>query len=59
MASRLKRTVIQEGPDAARRFEDTMSRILRVSKEELDRREAEYREAQEGKPRRGPKPRPR
>lgn len=45
MASRPKRTEIQEGPDAARRFEGTMGRLLRVSKEELVRREADYQEA--------------
>jgi hypothetical protein len=45
MASRPKRTaVVQEGPDAARRFENTMDRLLRVSKEELTKRETEYRE---------------
>jgi hypothetical protein len=45
MPSRAKRIVYHEGPDAARRFEDTMDRLLRVSKEELARREADYQEA--------------
>ena len=49
MASRPRRTVIQEGPDAARRFEDTMNRVLQVSKEELTRREAEYQESRRDK----------
>jgi hypothetical protein len=35
---------VAEGPEAARRFEDTMSRVLTVSKEELARREADYQE---------------
>jgi hypothetical protein len=55
MASRQKRTEIQEGPDAARRFEGTMGRLLRVSKDELARREAKYQDANRTKPRRGPK----
>ena len=57
MALRAKRAaVVQEGPDAARRFEGTMDRLLSVSKEELARREAEYHDARQDKPRRGPKP---
>ncbi len=55
MASRPRRTVLQEGPDAARRFEDTMGRVLQVSKEELARREAEYQESRKNKPRHEPK----
>ena len=55
MASRPKRTVVEEGPEAAKRFEDTMDRLIRVSKEELARREAEYQNANRTKPRRGPK----
>jgi hypothetical protein len=51
-----KRRIIVEGADAARRFEDTMDRLLRVSKEELARREAQYQNASRTKPRRGPKP---
>ncbi len=45
-----------EGPEAARRFEHTMSRVLSVSKDELERRETAYQEASKDKPRRGPKP---
>lgn len=56
MASRAKPTVVEEGPEAARRFERTMDRLFSVSKEDLAKREAEYQEAQRGKPRRGPKP---
>lgn len=55
-SSRKRAAVIDEGADAARRFEDTMNRVLRVSKEELARREANYQEASRTKPRRGPKP---
>jgi hypothetical protein len=31
-----------EGPDAARRFENTLSRVLHVPKDELAKREAAY-----------------
>ena len=56
MASGRKRAAVaQEGPNAARRFEDTMDRLLRVSKEELARREAEYQESRKNKPRHEPK----
>jgi hypothetical protein len=34
-----------EGPDAADRFEDTLRRVLKVSKEELLKREAAYKKA--------------
>ena len=34
-----------EGPEAARRFEQTMSRVLTVSKAELAKREAAYKRA--------------
>jgi hypothetical protein len=34
-----------EGPEAARRFEHTMSRVLTVSKAELDKREAAYKKS--------------
>jgi len=56
MAPRQKPTIVQEGPEAANRFERTIDRLLSVSKEELAKREAEYQDAQRGKPRRGPKP---
>ena len=39
------RTEYNEGPDAARRFERTMNRVLKVSKEELARREAAYQKS--------------
>ena len=55
MASRPKRIVVHEGPAAARRFEDTMGRVLQVSKEELGRREAAYQDARADKPSPGPK----
>lgn len=44
------------GPDAARRFEDGLNRILQVSKKELERREAAHQESVKDAPRRGPKP---
>lgn len=56
MAARKRTAVIQEGPEAARSFEDTMDRVLRVSKDELARREAEYQEARRTKKLRTPRP---
>jgi hypothetical protein len=56
MAPRKRRAEITEGSDAAWRFEHAMGQILRVSKEELERREAAYQESRKAKPRRGPKP---
>jgi len=38
-----------EGPEAARRFEDTMTRVLTVSKAELTKREAAYQKARRAK----------
>ena len=38
-----------EGPDAARRFQHTMGRILTVSKAELDKREAAYKKSRRAK----------
>jgi hypothetical protein len=55
MAARPKRAQLHEGPNAARRFQGTMDRLLRVSKEELARREAAYQEESRAKTRRGPK----
>ena len=43
MTKKLK--VITEGPEAAQRFEQTIERLLRVSKDELSRREAAYQGA--------------
>jgi hypothetical protein len=56
MASRPKRIEYYEGPEAAGRFDHAISRVLSVSKDELERREAEYQESRKGRPRRGPKP---
>ena len=55
MASRPKRTILQEGPEAAWRFEHAMGEILRVSKEDLAEREAKYQETRKTKARPGPK----
>ncbi len=47
-----------EGPEAFRRFNAAMGKILSVSKEELLRREAEYKRRSDANPRkRGPKKR--
>lgn len=54
MPRRKRAVVAEEGPEAARRFESTIERLLRVSKEELDRREAEYQESRPTKKRRTP-----
>lgn len=48
-----------EGPEAAHRFEGTMKRVLTVSKEELDKREAAYKKARRGKKTRDTKARAR
>lgn len=37
-------------------FQDALKRVVQVSKEELIRREAAYKAANLGKPKRGPKP---
>jgi hypothetical protein len=44
-----RRPQYHEGPDAARRFENTMSRVLSASKDELTRRETDYRKARKAK----------
>lgn len=56
MASSRKRPLVTvEGPDAAERFERTMDHLLRVSKEELARREATYQASRADRDRPGPK----
>ena len=42
----------REGPDAARRFERAMGRVVSVSKEELAKREAAHQKARGNKYRR-------
>ena len=44
-----ERARFHEGPDAGRRFEDTMNRVLSVSKDELTRREAAYKKSRKAK----------
>jgi hypothetical protein len=56
MRSRRKQAVIDEGPLAAVRFNAAMNRVIQVSKEELEQREAAHQEARKDRPRRGPKP---
>jgi hypothetical protein len=48
--SRPRRADYENGPNAAARFESTLERLLRVSKEELAKREAEYQKAASIKP---------
>lgn len=38
MTARKKTAEYHEGPEATRRFEDTLGRILKVSKDELEQR---------------------
>lgn len=58
MASRpMKQDQHHEGSEAAWRFEHALGKILSVSKEELEKREAEHAKANSRKARRGPKPR--
>jgi hypothetical protein len=47
---------VAEGPDAARRFAQTMNTVLRVSKDELAKREAEYQEGRRTTKLRTPRP---
>lgn len=49
MASDQDRAEYQEGPDAAKQFEHTINRVLKVSKEELTRREAEHQKTRPAK----------
>ena len=58
MDSRRKPPQFDEGENAARRFEGVVGRVVRVSKEELERREAAYRDSTKDAPKRGPKPKP-
>jgi hypothetical protein len=45
-----------EGPEAANRFQSTLSRILSVPKDELAKREAAYQNTRPAKKSRRPKP---
>jgi hypothetical protein len=50
-------TEAYEGPEAFKRFDETMSTLLSVSREELMRREQEYKKKAALNPhKRGPKP---
>jgi hypothetical protein len=51
MASNEDHKEYREGPEAAKRFERTMSTALKVSKEELAKREAAYQKARTRKSR--------
>jgi hypothetical protein len=55
MASGDDRKEHREGPEAADRFEGALNRLLRVSKEELAKREAAYQKSREHKDRPGPR----
>ena len=59
MRTRQKRAVYHEGPRAAEQFESSLRHILSVSKEELARREASYKESRAHKDRPGPRPKSR
>jgi len=49
MASEGNRKEYGEGPEAAERFNQTMTRVLKVSKEELTKREAAYKKSRSAK----------
>jgi hypothetical protein len=51
MASESDRKAYREGPEAAERFDRTMARVLTVSKDELNKREAMYQKARARKTR--------
>jgi hypothetical protein len=59
MKSRQRVYEYEEGTDAARRFESAVTRVLRVSKEELAKREETYQKSRAQKDRPSPKRRPR
>ncbi len=46
----------EEGPAAGARFEGTLERLLKVTKDDLGKREAAYQKATRARPRRGPRP---
>lgn len=56
MPRRSKPAEFHEGPEAVWRAEHGLTQILKVSKEELARRESAAAEARSHKPKRGPKP---
>ena len=55
MASANDRDEHHEGPDAARRFESTLKRIVSVPKDELKKREEAYQQSRAKKRRAAPK----
>lgn len=55
MASEDDRKEYREGPEAAERFDRTLSRVLNVSKDELAKREAAYQKSRAHKDRPGPR----
>jgi hypothetical protein len=54
-ASHAHRPQFHEGPEAAQRAESAMSRILKVSKAELTKREAAYQKSRAHKDKPGPR----
>lgn len=49
MPSDRQRAEYREGPEAASRFNETMGRVLTVTKEELAKREAAYKKSRRAK----------
>lgn len=49
----------EEGPKAAQRFQETVRRVLSVSKDELNKKEAAYQKSRATKDRPGPRRRAR
>ena len=57
MAQNRKRVAtFHEGPEAGWRFEHAMSRITKVTRDQMEKRETEYQESRRNKLRPGPKP---
>lgn len=56
MARRERQAEYREGSPAADRFERTVNRLLNISKDELTRREATYKNSRAHKDRPGPRP---
>jgi hypothetical protein len=53
-AAKIGRTEVEDPDAKALRFENIMRRVLRISKDELNKREAEYQKSREGKRKPGP-----
>ena len=57
MRSRRRPVECEEGPEAAKRFDESVSHLLTVTKQDMAVREAAYQQERSTKDRPGPKPR--